>query len=306
MGLDDRPPIVDLYARARTGEVRRLLAMATIGLTDERADALALWYRSDPSRRVLLGWADDGHVIGVVGAHLVLPDVCEVRELAVATAYRRRGIARRLVEAAADRLRAKAIRADTDGDATGFWAAAGFALRPIGTVHGHDRFRAERHHPPEPPGFFTSPRTAAHGPRSLVVELPPAGNTLPVLPAALVGRDDLPAFVVAWVVDADEVGRMMQDLAPHRMPPVTPAVRPGDRRDAVGPVTRAVGLHADGTAAGEHDLIPGLPKGVTVPMELLRVVEMAARVGAWLDAGHRVRAWAEAAGLGDMPWVEPE
>ena len=54
--------------------------------------------------------------------------------LAVLPGLRRRGIARRLVEAAEERLRARGAPRITglvtfdDADATGFWTAAGYAL----------------------------------------------------------------------------------------------------------------------------------------------------------------------------------
>jgi ribosomal protein S18 acetylase RimI-like enzyme len=57
--------------------------------------------------------------------------------LAVADAWRRRGVARRLVSAGHDRLRAQgaprvtALVAFDDADARGFWEAAGYAPDPV-------------------------------------------------------------------------------------------------------------------------------------------------------------------------------
>lgn len=299
-------PIVDLFSRVRAPVVRQLLALAVEPWDDTVAEAVAALYQSRARTSRLLGWLENGRVLGLAGGHLVLPEVCEILHVAVDPVLRRRGVASVLVDAVAERLGAKAIRADTDGDAVRFWTGAGFRVRPIGVMpSGVTRYRAERRHPPEPLGFFTAPRVSWMDDREVHVTLPPAGNTLPLLPKVLRGRADVPAFVLAWVLEADEVGRMMQDLLPSAMPPVTPAVRPSHPRDAVGPVARAVGL-TGGRPAEEDGLLPGLPAGVTVPMAMLRIVEMAARVGAWLDAGLRVRRWAEEQGIGDVGWIDPE
>ena len=84
----------------------------------------------------LLVAVDDGAVVGALVAGF---DGWRgnMYRLAVADAWRRRGIALRLVEAGHDRLRAlgaprvTALVAFDDDDARGFWEAAGYAADPV-------------------------------------------------------------------------------------------------------------------------------------------------------------------------------
>ncbi len=122
--------------------------------TDEIGEVLALWdvCRSDhattadtPERvAALLAAAPDALLVAeldgaLVGAVIGAWDGWRGNfyRLAVLPEYRRRGIARRLVDAAEARLLAKgapritALVAFDDGVAGGFWEAAGYARDPV-------------------------------------------------------------------------------------------------------------------------------------------------------------------------------
>ena len=122
--------------------------------------------------------------------------------------------------------------------------------------------------------FLPAPRIHAAGARDLTVELPPLGNTLPLLPEPLHSRS-VPAFVLEWLLETDEVVLMMQDLLPDLFPPVTPAVRPGSVREFLGPTISLLGIDEDAEPVSEHGFVNGLPTGVLIPQRVLEVVEMA-------------------------------
>lgn len=319
-GRPGQPPadaarLVDLIPWLSHPEVRRLLALSLHAPTDDDVARLCRFYAHADTPRVVFGLKAEGRLVAVVGATAPQPATCEVLSLAVDPPARRRGHARRLVEAAGAALAADEIVADTDSEAVGFYRACGFALEPLGdAAPGVARYRARRAAGAGDgePAWFSAPRARMAGERDLRVRLPPGGNTLPHVPDDLADRD-LPAFVVEWLLETHEIGLMLQQLLPQRFPPTTPPIRPERVRDFLGPVTTAAGLDgADGGRAettqppDPEEPIPGLPAGVELPMAVLEVAEMGHRLRAWIDKGQRVRAWAEANGHGDAPWIVPD
>lgn len=319
-GHTDGPPadaarLVDLIPWLSHPEVRRLLALSLHEPTADDVERLCRSYAHADTPRVVFGLKAEGRLVGVVGATAPQPATCEVLSLAVDPPARRRGYARRLVEAAAAALAADEIVADTDSEAVGFYRACGFALEPLGeAAPGVARYRARRAAGADDgePAWFSAPRAHLAGDRDLRVRLPPGGNTLPQVPDDLADRG-LPPFVVEWLLEAHEIGLMLQQLLPQRFPPTTPPIRPQRVRDFLGPVTTAAGLGGAGGGRAEttqppdpEESIPGLPAGVELPMAVLEVAEMGQRLRAWIDKGQRVRAWAEANGHGDAPWIVPD
>ncbi len=210
--------LVDLRHRLRTAEVQRLLALSVAGPDDSAVDEVASFFANAPDR-VFAGFVSDGHVQGIIGGCFVHPGVLLIEVLAVREDARHQGTGRRMVDDLAGLTGALSIWADTDGDAQTFYERCGFTLRPTGsTADGVTRYRAERRHPPEPDGFFTSPEVSMPTARRAEIELPPAGNTLPTVPSEL-RRGHVPAFVLSWILEADEVGLMIQTLHPDRVPP---------------------------------------------------------------------------------------
>jgi ribosomal protein S18 acetylase RimI-like enzyme len=120
-GRGDIPAVLELWAQARSGAA----------VTPDTVESLEL----------LLARSPDGLLVAeldrrVVGALVVVWDGWRgnMYRLAVLPDVRRRGIARRLVEAGHERLRAKGARrvtalvAHDEQEATGLWRATGYEL----------------------------------------------------------------------------------------------------------------------------------------------------------------------------------
>lgn len=163
---------------------------------------------------------------------------------------------------------------------------------------------------------FPTVKVSATGERTLQVELPPSdGTQVPSIPDELRGQE-IPAFVLEWLTEADEMGLIIQELlqAPtkslcriFRTPTYdagsqfgTPTSFPQDTfsQPSMGP-------EVSGFSATEAppQTVAGLPEGVQLPVRLLEIVSMAKRLEAWIEKGRRVRAWAEEQGYGDAPWL---
>jgi ribosomal protein S18 acetylase RimI-like enzyme len=117
---------------------------------DSEVDRIADRYR-DPHTR-LLGLAVErswdtqdvrpGTPIACVGLEPRGPDEAEIRSLAVLPRWRRRGLARALVFGASEQLGLRALEAETDADAVGFYRATGFEVESLGERDpGVERFR---------------------------------------------------------------------------------------------------------------------------------------------------------------------
>lgn len=306
----DRPAIVDLLPWLERPQVRDLLAASLYRPRAEDIDQLCRWYRTAADPVVVLGLERDGQLLALVGGVARGPGSFEALSLAVRPDARRQGHARRLLGVAASALQAERIIAHTDSDAVDFYRACGFALTPVAEpVPGVHRYRATR----AAPGltddeWFSAPRTRRTGEDRLEVELPPGGNTLPRVPNEL-GDEPLPAFVVEWLLETDEIGLILQTLLPDRFPPTTPPIRPRHAETFLGPM-RPLTPPAGPVSAADDVVdpdapIPGLPTGVELPMAVQQVAEMGQRLAAWLAKGARVQHWARSRGHGDAPWLEP-
>ncbi len=159
---------------------------------------------------------------------------------------------------------------------------------------------------------------------TITIKLPSAKDTsIPRIPEELRDRE-IPSFVAEWILEADEIGVLIQDLlqAPtkslcriFRVPTNAstgyeyPTM--GDFQFGTPTVTRPVyqpktslsGFDVGGFDAGGDGVISSLPEGVQLPAKLREITEMAARVAAWIDKGERVREWAEQEGYGDASWL---
>lgn len=163
---------------------------------------------------------------------------------------------------------------------------------------------------------FPTVKVSSTGERTLQVELPPSdGTQVPSIPDELRGQE-IPAFVLEWLTEADEMGLIIQELlqAPtqslcriYRVPTYetgsqfgTPTSFPQETfsQPSMGP-------EVSGFSATEAppQTVPGLPEGVQLPVRLLEIISMTKRLEAWIEKGRRVRAWAEEQGYGDAPWL---
>lgn len=283
--------LVDLREVLDTSAVRELLAAVSSRPIDELIDEHGQRQRT----RVALGLVDDGGIRAAILARTPHAGVCEILALGPPEAH----FVDPLLDAAADTLHAVAIWGGGDSSTAGLWHELGFSTRP--DPSGDGRIRAERRHPPEPDGFHTEPVVRLPSERRIEVDLPPEGNTLPLVPGPL--RDHpVPAHVVAWLLDADEVGLLLQELAPDHFPPVTPAVRPASVRSALGSLAAVLGDPALDDL-GPDDLVPGLPQGLQIPTRVVELLAAADRIRTWLVEARRVRAWAERHGHADATWM---
>ncbi|HSL59551.1 MAG TPA: GNAT family N-acetyltransferase, partial [Acidimicrobiales bacterium] len=267
----DGDGIVDVRASLDHPLVRELLALAFHRPTEADLDAVVAMIRDGAG--VALGWLDQGRLVAVATGRPGGYGEATSCFVAVAPDHRRRGIAGRLVRAVADDLGVRRLVDTTDGEAVGFWRAQGAALAPL----PDDRFRfvldldaPRAADAPLDPPWFAAPRIDHRGDRDVAVELPPEGNTLPLVPAPL--RDlHVPPFVLEWVLAAAEVGQLLQHLLPGSLPPTTP---PAELRtpwhELIGPVR--IPLGADGDPHAAPGTVPALPVGVRIPVGALELV----------------------------------
>jgi hypothetical protein len=290
--------IVDLRKVVDDPVVREQLGWARLSPRVDGVDHLIDGYRANQRTRVVLGITRGHELRAVVVARTPHAGVCEVLALSDTDGPAAQG----LVEAAADQLNAVAVSAAIRPEDRPWWEGLGFAVRPDAVDGGI--CWAERHHPPVVDGFHSAPLVRVTSDRRVEIDLPPDGNTLPLVPEAL--RDgEVPAHVLGWVLDADEVGLLLQDLAPDLFPPVTPAVRPESVRSSMGSLGSVLGDPSLDEAA-PTELVPGLPEGLHVPIRIVEMIAAADRVRQWLLEAKRVRTWAEEQGHGEEPWIVHE
>lgn len=157
---------------------------------------------------------------------------------------------------------------------------------------------------------FPSVKIAVLDGQTLQVTLPVAEQTVyPRVPPALHGRE-VPGFLLEWVVEADEIGVIIQELLQAPTRSLCRIMRIYSPTGRIGPteVTRPVVRGPGGPGVqvrgfGAEDQIAGLPEGIRLPGQLLTIVEMARRLDAWIEKGRRVREWLDAEGLGDLSWL---
>ncbi len=155
------------------------------------------------------------------------------------------------------------------------------------------------------------------------LSFPPSDQAIvPLIPEELRDRD-IPAFVIEWILESDEIATIVQELlqAPTRslcrqyVVPFGPSssstnlksgqldpkfqfqswqspTPPVLRRDQFG----VTGFDAGGT-------IVGLPVGIRLPAQLLDIIVMARKVDAWLTKGQRVLEWANDEGVPEASWM---
>lgn len=164
-------------------------------------------------------------------------------------------------------------------------------------------------------------RIAAHADK-IEITLPPADQSIvPTIPAELRDRD-IPAFVVEWLLESEEIATIVQELlqAPtkslcraHYIPEInlrrTPGANPLAGRDqpfaSISPTPKVLstGMFEVAGFQGEPAVVPSLPEGVQLPYQVLQIVVMARKVDAWLTKGQRVLEWSAEQGVPDASWL---
>lgn len=158
------------------------------------------------------------------------------------------------------------------------------------------------------------------GEGSITIRLPEGDQTvIPTIPEEL--RDhEVPSFVVEWIMEADEVATIIQELlqAPTRslcramVAPKPGAVQNpdfqrlgGDQqwRSPTPPVLRQGQFEVMGFADSDRGHVEGLPAGIKIPQEVMDIIAMARKVDAWIWKGMRVNEWALENGAADASWL---
>ncbi len=132
--------LVDLRGREDDPAVSSLIGQGT-GSPAGSERAADRYRRGD---WILLGWEEDGRVVGCVGVERDEQRDIALHSVAVAPDQRGRGVGRALIDALAEVATTRRLVAETDADAAGFYERCGFEVEPIGAEKGTERFRCVR------------------------------------------------------------------------------------------------------------------------------------------------------------------
>ncbi len=132
----------DLRPHLNAEEVRLLLDHM-----DYPADARAAktaqvlqWYHAH-AREPIFGARQDNELVGFIALRLSAPGEAEIRQIAVHSRHRRRGIGRQMVAAACQVHGLRTVSAETDRHAVGFYRRLGFVVSSLGEKYpGTERF----------------------------------------------------------------------------------------------------------------------------------------------------------------------
>jgi ribosomal protein S18 acetylase RimI-like enzyme len=128
--------LIDLNGRQDEPAIRRVLELSH-GSTQALEEACG-HYRS--GEWTFIGWQEGDEVLACAGAERLGGGTVGIRSIAVAPAWRHRGLGRTLVDALGERLEAKRLVAETDDDAVGFYRRCGFAVADAPSKSGRTRY----------------------------------------------------------------------------------------------------------------------------------------------------------------------
>lgn len=128
--------IVDLNGRQDEPAVLSILKQShgrAAALEEARAH-----YRS--GEWLFIGWQDEEEILACAGAEQHANATIGINSIAVAPSYRKRGLARALIDSLAERMGAARVVAETDDDAVGFYRSCGFTVEDAAPKFGHRRY----------------------------------------------------------------------------------------------------------------------------------------------------------------------
>jgi GNAT superfamily N-acetyltransferase len=128
--------LIDLSGRQDEPAIRRVLEQSH-GSTEALEEACA-HYRS--GEWTFIGWQEGEEILACAGAEELSSGTIGIRSIAVAPAWRNRGVGRKLIEALAERASAKRVVAETDDDAVGFYRRCGFTVEDAPPKFGRARY----------------------------------------------------------------------------------------------------------------------------------------------------------------------
>lgn len=73
----------------------------------------------------------DTNIVGIIIINKQ-DNISTIKSIAVATAYRKIGIGKRLIQYTIDTLKLNSLEAETDDDAVGFYRSCGFQIEDLG------------------------------------------------------------------------------------------------------------------------------------------------------------------------------
>lgn len=133
--------LVDLKTRTETPEVMELLGYAAFGDPDQAAQAAGEYQRQAALR--LLGWEEDGVLVGLVGFEETEDGSMDIRHIAVLPENRGKGYGRGLILESLSAAEPRYVVAETEDELTAdFFRRLGFMVYSLGeSTHGIEQFR---------------------------------------------------------------------------------------------------------------------------------------------------------------------
>ena len=128
--------LIDLRGRQDEPAVRRVLEQSH-GSTEALEEACA---HCRSGEWTFIGWQEGEEILACAGAEQLTGGTIGIRSIAVAPAWRHRGLGRTLLDSLAGRAGASMVVAETDDDAVGFYRRCGFAIEDAPPKFGRPRY----------------------------------------------------------------------------------------------------------------------------------------------------------------------
>ena len=128
--------LIDLRGRQDEPAVRRVLERSH-GSTETLEEACA---HCRSGEWTFIGWQEGEEILACAGAEQLTGGTIGIRSIAVAPAWRHRGLGRTLLDSLAGRAGASMVVAETDDDAVGFYRRCGFAIEDAPPKFGRPRY----------------------------------------------------------------------------------------------------------------------------------------------------------------------
>jgi len=131
--------LVSVKDRLDQPQIEELLGYAVF--TDEKELAEVIGRYKTDERWKLLGYSEEGRIIGVIGYEMASPTILKLLHLAVDPPYRGLGYGRGMILELLELERPARIKAETDEEAADFFRNIGFEIVSLGErFPGVERF----------------------------------------------------------------------------------------------------------------------------------------------------------------------
>lgn len=122
-------------------EAMVVLALCVYEPNNTKLSEISERYRHDPNMELLVERKEE-KIIGITGIEKQNDNTCEIKHIAVIPEYRKKGIARNMIEFIINRDKLKTVFAETDIEAVDFYIRCGFLVTSLGEKYqGTERFR---------------------------------------------------------------------------------------------------------------------------------------------------------------------